>query len=390
MIYLDNAATTQISEEVLDEMMPYLKDRYGNAGSVHQMGRQAFESVEIARQRVASLLDVQPAQIIFTSGGTEANNMVFQCTRDYLDGHPDIVVSAGEHDSVLRAAEKAIKCNHGHVFQISLDKYGYVDEDDFHHTIIYKGNIGLVSIMRTNNETGVINNVPYLFKMIDEYKKFHALTHSDCVQAAGTEPLGEIVKCCDFVSISSHKIHGPKGVGALYAKDKDIMKPLICGGRVQEYGIRGGTENVAGIVGFGKACELADKNLQKNIRKMYGLYNCFIETLLGALREHGLEHLFHINCFTDSVKTHSIRFDGIPSDTLLMMLDANGICVSAGSACTAHNDGLSHVLKAMGMSERDIRSSIRVSFSEMNTQREMEVAAIGIANIVCNLHKNML
>jgi len=386
MIYLDNAATTQISEEVLDEMMPYLKGRYGNAGSVHQLGRQAFEAVEISRQRVASLLDVQPTQIIFTASATEANNMVFQCTRDFLENYPDIAVSAGEHDSVLNAAKKAVQYRMEHLFEIPLDTSGRIHEGAFLETVKNK-NIGLVSVMRANNETGAVNDIPYLFGKL---KHRNILTHSDCVQAAGTESLGEIVKYCDFVSISSHKIHGPKGVGALCVRDKDTMKPLICGGRVQEYGLRGGTENVAGIVGFGKACELAVKNLQENNLKITNRIDMFFKTLTAELVYRGIYHIFHMNGCSDNRKTYSIRFDGVPSDTLIMMLDANGVCVSAGSACTAHNDGLSHVLSAMGLDESAIRSSIRVSFSTMNSLDNVAYAATCMASLAYNLHRSLV
>lgn len=387
MVYLDNAATTRISDAVLQNMLPYLRIGYGNPGSVHTLGRQSFEAVETARQRVAFLLEVPAQNIIFTASATEANNMVLRCTRERLRERPDIVVSAGEHDSILRTAFDVERREKGHVFKVPLMESGRIDTLALMDIVErHRDSIGLVSIMRANNETGAVNPVENIFPKL---QSLGILTHSDCVQAAGTEPLEHISHVCDFITLSAHKIHGPKGVGALYVKDKEALVPLITGGSVQEYGLRGGTENVAGIVGFGKACELASKNLAENVQNINMKSGKFFSVLTEQLARMGLIDILHFNGESQNSKTYSIRFDGIPAETLLMMLDANEIYVSAGSACTAHDTGLSHVLSAMGLSPEEIRSSIRISFSTMNTMDEMLFAACGLATCVQRIHKSL-
>lgn len=389
MIYLDNAATTQISEEVLDAMMPYLKDKYGNAGSIHQLGRQANAAVDKARRQVADFMGVSPQDIIFTAGGTEANNLVIQGIRNHFNrsGKCYIVTSEGEHDSILNCLEHLLYYRSIYSFIIPLSKRGDVNIHELLSTVNNSSPfVGLVSLMRMNNETGIVNNILNIAPAIREKG---ILFHSDCVQAAGIEPLEPITEVCDFVSISSHKIHGPKGVGALFVRDKSTLDPLISGGSVQEFGLRGGTENVAGIVGFGEACRLAKLNMKANVEKITSLSNTFKDTLFNQFQFFGMEDCVHLNG-SDAYrnpKTMSIRFSGVPADTLIMMLDANGICVSAGSACTAHDDGLSHVLKSMGLSNEEIRSSIRVSFSAMNTFEEVTQAAVCMAACVMQLRQ---
>lgn len=380
MIYLDNAATTKISLKVYEKMLPYLQEEYGNPGSLHSLGRRANNAVAKARQQVADFINADPSQIIFTSGGTEANNLVFSlCSNTNYSS----LVSAGEHESVLKAGR-----NYSHVCNtIPLIETGSIDFQEFLN-MINKQNYSLVSVMFANNETGSYNPVWDIGKACHEYG---ILYHTDCVQAAGFSRINVDEMRCDFMSISSHKIHGPKGVGALYVRDRKLLRPIIHGGSMQEFGLRGGTENVASIVGFGEACALAGEHLYDNVEYLSTLVGCFSKTLLIALETYGLKDIFHVNGFPLAIcrKTYSLRFDGIPNETLLVMLDARGVCVSAGSACTASDHKASHVLTAMGLTEEEANNTIRVSFSAMNTVEEVEKAAQIIADCVNTLKNNI-
>lgn len=242
MIYLDNAATTQMDERVLEAMMPYLTTEYGNAGTLYKFGRAANEAVQKARTQVAALINAEPEQIIFTSGGSEANNLVFRGLKDYLKsiGKTHILVSAVEHDSVLRAAESLIKDGF-HVEYIPVSSECRVSPAVIEDAL--RADTGLVSVMFANNETGAINPIEDIGTIC---MKRGILFHTDCVQAAGCYPIDVVKIGCDFLSVSSHKIHGCKGIGALYTKDKSKLTPIVYGGSEQEFGLRGGTENVAG------------------------------------------------------------------------------------------------------------------------------------------------
>lgn len=392
MIYLDNASTTQIDPEVLDAMMPFLKNEYGNAGTLYSLGRRTAEAVAIARQSVADLICASPEQIIFTSGGTESNNMVFKGTRDVMlmRGKNRIITTQIEHDSVLNAVKDMCKPGIKPAFYaeyIAPEQSGGISPEKVIEQIINHDNVGLVSVMHTNNETGIRNKG--LKNIAMACNKEGAFFHTDCVQAVGSSDINVNDISCDFLSISSHKIHGCKGVGALYIKDKEYVSPMISGGRFQEYGLRGGTENVSGIVGFGKACDIMRRDFQKDkehvkfLRKM--LYDC----LNRELSERDIDSVMHINGdidLDDYGKTLNIRFDGIDSETLVLMLDANGVCVSAGSACQSHESNPSHVLIAIGISPDDARCSIRFSLSKMNTENEIKSAAKIVAECVASLH----
>lgn len=385
MIYLDNAATTKIDPLVLQEMMPYLTEEYGNPGTLYSLGRRAHGAVEKARLRVAEFVGTEPEHIFFTSGGSEANNMVFASLIDFLkaSGKTHVIVSSIEHDSVLRAVRE--KCTK-HDFDITflpVNERGIVEPGVLSNSI--REDTGLVSIMYMNNETGAENPVEELGKICSEHG---ILFHTDCVQAAGCCELNVKRMRCDFLSISSHKLHGPKGVGALFIKNPGICKPMINGGSEQEFGLRGGTENVAGIVGFGMACELMRKNLHDIDVHNSVLKQKFFSELQDSLVVRGLFDTLHINgdLVIKHGKTINLRFDGIDGETLLLMLDARGVCVSAGSACRSHEQEPSHVLLAMGVSPEDARNSIRVSFSKMNTDNEVMQAADIIAECVYGLN----
>lgn len=388
MIYLDNASTTKMDDQVLDAMMPYLKESYGNAGTLYKLGRRSADAVEKARQQVADFIGASPEQIIFTSGGSEANNLVFQGLKEHLlyTNKTHIITSQIEHDSVLRAVDNLCASNYRlHDTLVPPTPGGYIYVDDWLKEMIVgdKHRTGLVSIMHTNNETGVSNPVSDIGAICRERG---VLFHTDCVQAAGCADLNVDELNCDFLSLSSHKIHGCKGVGALYARDKTLLAPIIYGGREQEFGLRGGTENVAGIVGFGKACEIARQDWEAKAAYIGALRWTLYSAMVAELERRGLGAIFHlngdINLRVDNGKTMNVRFDGIDAETLLFMLDARGVCVSAGSACRSRESEPSYVLRAMDISPEDARNSIRLSVSRMNTPEEVEQAAKIIVDCV--------
>ena len=376
MIYLDNAATTQLDPRVLESMMPYLTTQYGNAGTLYKFGRAANEAVQGARARVAQFIGGSQGNIVFTSGGSEANNLVFHGVRDYLKriGRTHVLVSAVEHDSVLRAAESLMKDGFD-VEYIPVLGNGTVTSAAVERAL--RADTGLVSVMYVNNETGVENPVDDIGSIC---LKHSILFHTDCVQAAGCHPIDVTNIGCSFLSVSSHKIHGPKGVGALYVKDTSLLSPLICGGHDQEFGLRGGTENVAGIVGFGKACELSSAQLTEDRTTVSMLKQRFVTELQGHLGV-GAVHINGTSLLAPG-KTINLRLDGVDNESLILMLDNMDICISAGSACQSHESKPSHVLTAMGLTTEEARSSIRVSFSRMNTVDEVVDAAHIMASFI--------
>lgn len=381
MMYFDNAATTPLDPAVLDAMMPYLSESYGNAGASYALGRASRDAVSHAREQVARFLRCRPEQVIFTSGGSEANSTVFFGLRHYLREHDKthLLTSVTEHDSVRRAVEEmCIKDGFGAGY-VGVNHKGVVSVNDLRASI--SDRTGLISVMYVNNETGAENPVEAIGKLCHES---HTLFMTDCVQAAGSHVLDVTGMGCDFLTISSHKIHGPKGVGALFAKDPSILSPLICGGGMQEHGLRGGTENVPGIVGFGQACELADMHFTENAAHIATMRWLFYDALHAALSSETKGSILHLNG-DPCGKIMNLRFDGVHGETLLLMLDAYRVCVSSGSACRSHASEPSHVLTAMGLTAEEAESSIRVSFSHMNTSDEVIDAATILARCVCAL-----
>lgn len=384
MIYLDNSATTPIHPDVLNAMMPYLKGGYGNAGAVYRIGRESAKAIQKAREQVAQLFNASADQIVFTSGGSEGNNMVFsygmRCMLEEL-GKKHVVISQIEHDSVYEAATHMFKPS-GNV-NIKDDFYtqfihtksdGTVDVKHLEALLDEDESIGLVSVMYVNNETGAVNPINHIGEICRDRG---ILFHTDCVQAAGCHPIDANIIGCDFATISGHKIYAPKGIGAIYIKDKTLARSLIYGGTNQEFGLRGGTENVASIVGLGKACDLicSDFGTQRVTASL--LKRLFYENMTSYLKELNLEDRIHVNGASvgDVGKTLNLRVEDIDSETLLLMLDAKGVCISAGSACHSHRSEPSRVLTAMGLSDDEARDSVRISFSSTNTPAEIEEAA---------------
>lgn len=396
MIYLDNAATTRIAPKILEAMLPYLKNEYGNAGAIYSLGRRAAGAVNKARQQVADLISATPEQIIFTSGGGEANNLVLHGLRTYLERQrkTHIITSPTEHDSILNSVkalcdplycndEKLIKYGFG-VSYLGVNEHGIVSTKEL--LGLLTEDVGLVSVMYVNNETGSVNPIREIGRICADKD---ILFHTDCVQAAGCFPIDVNDIGCDFLSISSHKIHGPKGMGALYVKNKELLSPIIHGGAGQEFGLRGGTENVAGIVGFGMACEIARAELEHYEETTTFYKQSFVRKLQEGLKGSGVN--FRINGEDENRRGRILNlcFPGIDGETLLLMLDAKGVCVSAGSACRSHESKPSKVLLAMGLSPNEARSSIRVSFSEFNSLREIKVASEILAECVRALNDGL-
>lgn len=370
MIYLDNAATTKISLEVIDVMTPYLTDLYGNPGGIYKFGRDAKHAVENAREQVAEFMHTTPEHIIFTSGGSEGNSLVL---KSFQGKH--VFSSSIEHDSIYNNLVR-----YGCTGIVNPNKLGEIKAMSVIDNVAdTKALPDLVSIMYVNNETGVKNNIKEISNSIKE-KYPSCLFHSDCVQAAGNYEIDVDSFGIDFATVSSHKIYGPKGVGAIYARFPERLTSLICGGTNQEFGIRGGTENVAGIVGFGKACELARKKIRDAERHFYELKHAFINAMYENIGDS-----FHINGDADKYsKAINVRIKGIDTQTLILMLD-DEVCISAGSACNSYETTPSRVLKAMGVSDEECRESFRVSFSIYNTLEEIRLAS----SIICDKVKSL-
>lgn len=373
MIYLDNAATTQISKDVLREMMPYLTSEYGNPGGLYVSGRKARDAVERARFQVALMFDCSPENVIFTSGGSEGNNMIirglFNCGMRYGKA---VASSSMEHDSIVNCI-RDIHANH---VELPHDDSGRITLDSLKGADL--SDVALVSVMYANNETGIVNDI----QDIGNYcAKNGILFHSDCVQAAGNYDIGANALGFDFATISSHKIHGPKGVGAIYASRPELLSPpIISGGSHQEFGLRGGTENVAGIVGFGKACEIATKNIA--LARQH--YKKLREFLISELQETFGDTVV-LNCESpEDSKVVNLWIKGVDAESLILAI-GNHVCVSAGSACNSFESVPSRVLACLGFPESRCRESIRISFSQMTTKEDIENAVSLISWCVYSL-----
>ena len=356
MIYLDNAASTQIHNDVFESMLPYLKDQYGNASSIHRYGRLNKKAILKARKQIASLIGAQPSEIFFTSGGTESNNTVLS---DFSG--EQIITSSIEHDAILEPC-KRLSQNGVEIVYLSVDNFGVIDTNELKNKISKK--TSLVSIMFGNNEVGTIQPILEISKICQEYD---VPFHTDAVQAIGKIPIDVRTMGIDLMSISSHKLYGPKGVGALFVRDGLDVLPFILGGG-QENGFRSGTENVPNIVGFGTACELAKKNLKSNLLKMQDLQNSLITQVLEEIP------FVTLNGHPQNRIPNNIHFTflGVNGEDLIIKLDEHGIAASTGSACSINTQKASHVLQAMNFSHEQITGSLRLSIGIFNTQNEID------------------
>lgn len=375
-IYLDNASTTYVSSEVLNEMMPCFNAIYGNPGSLHSFGRGAMAIVDKARDRIKEGINAKKStEIYFTSGGTEADNMaILGVAHAYASKGKHIITSQIEHHAVLNACKQLEKEGFD-VTYLPVDKTGLVSLPDLLHAI--RKDTILISIMAVNNEVGTIQNVKTLAKIAHDYD---IIFHTDAVQAIGQINIDVQDMEVDLLSISAHKIHGPKGVGALYVKSGINFDPITFGGN-QERGKRSGTENVAGIAGLGKAVELATKNHIETNRKLKNIRDYFLEKLAENVE------YFQINGHPHQKSNAivNISFYGIEGESLLMLLDLAGICVSTGSACTSKSLLPSHVLEAMKVPADIAQGSIRFSFGTNISKADVDYVVSELAKAVAKL-----
>jgi cysteine desulfurase len=376
-IYLDHAATTPVAVEVLEAMLPYFSDCWGNASAVYATGREARRAVEDARKAVAAAIGAQPREICFTSGGSESDNTAICGTaRALKEKGKHIITTAIEHHAVLNPCRQLQKEGFEVTF-VMPDREGRIDPEDIRKAI--RPDTILVSVMTANNEIGTIEPIGEIGRICKEDR---VLFHTDAVQAVGSIPVDVQETGCDLLSLSAHKFHGPKGIGALYIREGTRLNPLIAGGE-QERGLRAGTENVPGIAGLGKAIAMAGENEKQNAahmrrmrdRLVKGIYSSVPGAALNGPEKDRLPN----NC--------SFRFDGIDGEALLLRLDLAGIAASAGSACTAGSREVSHVLKAIGLTEAEARSSLRLTTGIHTTEEETDETVKIIGEIVKDLRK---
>ena len=373
MIYLDNAASTQIHEDVLEAMLPYLKEQYGNPSSIHHYGRLANKAIEKARKQIAMLINADSSEILLTSGGTESNNTALYGIAEKKP-HSQIITSSIEHDAILEPCKKLAKDGFD-VIYLPVDTHGIVDLSVLKNSL--SDNTCLVSIMFGNNEIGTIEPIAQIAQLCNEQ---NIPFHTDAVQAVGKIPIDVKKLGVDLLSISSHKINGPKGIGALYIRKGIDIIPIILGGG-QEHGLRSGTENVANIVGFGKACELAKLNLSDNISFMKKLRDDLVAKIIKEipgviLNGHAENRLPHNAHFT---------FLGVAGEDLIIKLDEYGIAASTGSACSVHTQKASHVLQAMGFSHEQITGSLRLTLGLFNNQQQIDETVNILKKVVAEL-----
>ena len=359
MIYLDNAASTQIHGDVLNSMLPFLKEQYGNPSSIHRYGRLTRKAIHKARKQIASLINADPAEILITSGGTESNNTALVGISSQFPSS-QIITSSIEHDAILEPCKK-LNSKGFYVDYLPVDKFGMIDTSDLENIISKK--TSLVSVMFGNNEVGTIQPIAKIAKICHENG---VLFHTDAVQAVGKLPVDVKELDIDLLSISAHKLHGPKGIGALYIKDGIKIDPIILGGG-QEFRLRSGTENVASIVGFGQACEIAQNNLIENISSIKKLQTLLVEKVLNKIPETTF------NGHSESRLSNNAHFTflGVNGEDLIIKLDEYGIAASTGSACSVNTQKASHVLESMGFSLEQITGSLRLTVGIFNTEKEI-------------------
>jgi cysteine desulfurase len=377
MIYLDNAASTKLLKSAYDDMFPFIMDQYANPSAVYQFGVEARNAIDKARRKVAKSLGVTPDTIFFTSGGSEADNWAILST---LASHPGekchIISSKIEHHAILHTLEFAEKMGH-EVTLLDVDSAGMVDPEDVKAAI--KPNTVLITVMFANNEIGTVEPIVEIGKIAKEHG---ILFHSDCVQAYGHVPI-DLDECnLDMISISSHKVYGPKGVGALYIRKGVKIGALIHGGS-QERARRGGTENVSGIVGFGRAAEFVSNTLMERYEKEKALRDTMWKMLLEAIPEVKMNGSVDFRVPGNL----NVTFPGVKADSMLIRLDMAGICASAGSACTSGAVEPSHVLKAIGLSDEDAKSTLRFSLGIYNTLEEIMTTVETVREIYIDLKK---
>ncbi|MBI2058406.1 MAG: aminotransferase class V-fold PLP-dependent enzyme [Nitrospirae bacterium] len=374
MIYLDHNATTPVLPEVLETMMPYFTKEWGNPSSSYKFGSKLKTVIEQAREQVAQLIGAHPMEIIFTSCATESNNAAIHAVLKANPGKRHIITSSVEHSSVLNYC-KALEKDGYRVTYLPVDREGLMKPADLETAIT--GETAIVSLMWANNETGVLYPVKEIAEICRSRGVFF---HCDAVQAAGKVEIDARKAPLDFLSLTGHKFHAPKGIGALYIRRKAPFSPLIVGGH-QERRLRGGTESVPLIVGMGKAAELVGKSLPAYDKRVGPLRDALEAGILGSIPYGELNghKTFRL------ANTTNLTFRGIESEALLLLLDQEGICASSGSACLAGSDEPSHVVKAMKPDSSASRQMIRFSLAPSNTSDEVSAAVGAVLHAVTDL-----
>ncbi len=373
-IYLDNNATTPVLPEVFEAMRPYFGEHFGNASSIHHHGQETRAAVERARDSVASLLGCRAAEIVFTSGGTEGDNLAIAGLTSAGD---HVITSSIEHHAVLHACKhmEEIGCD---VTYVPVDGRGLVDPDDVRRAL--RPNTTLISIMLANNETGVLQPVEEIGKIAAEADAYF---HTDAVQAAGKVAIDVAKIGCDALSISGHKMHAPQGVGALYVRKGTQLQPLFYGGR-HERSRRAGTENVPGIVALGKAAELAMQGFERSDdQKMSALRDRLQQGILAQIEDAGVNG----DGAPRVPNTSSIFFDHIEGESMVISLDLKGLAVSTGAACSSGATEPSHVLMAMGLRSDRARASVRFSLGKQNTEEDIDIALALVPETIARLRE---
>jgi len=375
-IYFDNNATTKVAEEVFREIEPYFCQLYANPSSMHTFGGQIGIKIRNAREKIAALLACEPSEIIFTAGGTESDNTAIMGTLAAAPNKRKIITTRVEHPAVLTVCRDLE--NHGYaVVELPVDKQGQLDLKQLENEI--DDDTALVTIMYANNETGVVFPIEKIAELATGKS---VVFHTDAVQAIGKTPLNLSKSSIDLLSLSGHKLHAPKGIGALYVKKGTRLSPFMLGGH-QEAGRRAGTENVPGIIGLGKACELAAKNIEEENQRVKSLRdkleNALLEKCPGSRLNGDKENRLP--------NTTNISFEYIEGEAILLMLDKYGICASSGSACTSGSLEPSHVLRAMGVPFTAAHGSIRFSLSRYNTEEEVDYTIEKMPEIVNKLRE---
>lgn len=373
--YFDNAATTRINEEVLKEMFPYLTKEYGNASSMYSIGRQSRRAIENARKQVAQLLNCKPQEIYFTSCGTESDNTALKgvAFKNKEKGN-HIITSKIEHPAILHTCQNLEKQGF-EVTYLNVDEEGTIDLEQLNNSI--KPSTILISIMLANNEIGTIEPIEQISYIA---KKHNIIFHTDAVQACGNVPIDVQKMGIDMLSLSGHKINAPKGIGALYVKEGIEFETYMDGGH-QEHSKRAGTENVAEIVGLGKACEMAKNNMEKHMKYLQNLRDYYISQVEEKIPDVKLNGSRKNRLPGNS----NFSFKDIRGDELLLKLDEKGICASSGSACSTGSLEPSHVLTAIGLPQNLLDGTLRVTFGEDNTIEDVDYLVENLEQIIKKL-----
>ena len=375
MLYFDNSATTPIDQDVQSLMSDLNQNIYGNPSSIYASGRNAKNIIEIARRKLANAINSKPSEIIFTGGGSEANNIVLWDIVHKKRNH--VITSSIEHPAILLVLRELEKLGVKHTI-VPVDKNGLIDPDDIKKNII--SDTGLISIMMANNEVGTIEPIQEIARIAQEHD---VLFHSDAIQVLGKLPIDVKKLKLDIMSFSAHKFYGPKGVGALYIKDGVSINPMIIGGS-QEKNMRAGTENVSGIAGLGLAAEIASNFEKENFSHLLELENYFKELIIDKHNDITFNG-FDNNKLPGLV---NLTIPNIPSDLLLINLDNDGISISNGSACSSGTISPSPVLKAMGLSDKSNLESVRISAGKYNTMDEVNKLVDSIHSSIVTIRKN--